>query len=62
MQALRACGAGDSRGIVINLEAVQPEISQENAFEAARLFDLRANKWFLYPLLKGSYPDFCFWR
>lgn len=57
MQALRAGGVADRSGIVINLEAVQPATTDPEDIEAARLFDLRANKWFLDPLLSGTYPE-----
>lgn len=55
MQALGAGGAAGRSGIVINLEAVQPASQSPEDLEAARRFDLRANKWFLDPLLTGEY-------
>jgi beta-glucosidase len=54
--ALRDAGAGDV-GIVLNLSAVRPASEGEPDRRAAQLVDGHANRWFLDPVLRGTYPD-----
>ncbi len=49
--------AGDMIGITINISPVHPATDSEADREAARLQDGMNNRWFLDPVLKGSYPE-----
>jgi beta-glucosidase len=44
-------------GIVLNLEHVDPATESDADVEAAAEMDARANRWFLDPIFRGSYPD-----
>lgn len=56
VQALRA-GHGDGQvGISLNLTDVAPASSDPADVAAAARFDGQANRWFLDPVLRGSYP------
>jgi beta-glucosidase len=56
VQALRAgTPAGTPVGITLNLHPQRP-VSAEDA-AAARIADGYANRWFLDPVLRGSYPE-----
>lgn len=56
-QALRA-GRGDGQvGITLNLADVNPASGSEADTAAAARVDGHANRWFLDPVLRGSYPS-----
>jgi beta-glucosidase len=54
--ALRARRADAQVGITLNLGAVAPATDTDADRDAARRIDGLANRWFLDPLLRGSYP------
>jgi beta-glucosidase len=56
LQALRAAGCRARLGIVLNLAPVQAATASEDDLTAARLEDGRLLRWYMDPLLKGSYP------
>jgi beta-glucosidase len=57
-QALRAQASGDPEvGITLNLHPVRPASDSAADARAARLLDGYHNRWFLDPLLCGSYPE-----
>ncbi|MHB8293083.1 MAG: GH1 family beta-glucosidase [Acidimicrobiales bacterium] len=56
-QALRAERPGCSVGITLNLAPVRPASDSEADRRAARLQDAFLNRWFLDPVLRGSYPE-----
>lgn len=55
-QALRAERPGCSVGITLNLTPVRPASGSEADQEAAKQQDAFLNRWFLDPVLRGSYP------
>ncbi len=56
-EALHAQGGRDtSAGIILNLSACFPWTESEADIAAARRFDGYLNRWFLDPLVRGSYP------
>ena len=58
MQALRAATpAGTPVGITLNLHPQRPVSAGEADIAAARVADGYANRWFLDPVLRGSYPE-----
>jgi beta-glucosidase len=58
LQALRGMlGEMAEIGIAVNLFPVHPAGPAEADREAARRVDGHLNRWFLDPLLRGSYPD-----
>jgi beta-glucosidase len=58
VQALRAgTPAGTPVGITLNLHPQRPVSGSEEDVAAARIADGYANRWFLDPVLRGSYPD-----
>lgn len=58
VQALRAnCPAGTRVGITLNLAPVHPASHEAEDIQAAQMFDLVTNRFFLDPVLKGTLPD-----
>jgi beta-glucosidase len=58
VQALRAgTPAGTPVGITLNLHPERPLSDSEADRAAARIADGHANRWFLDPVLRGSYPE-----
>jgi beta-glucosidase len=58
VQALRAAApAGTPVGITLNLQPERPLTDSEEDRAAARIADGYANRWFLDPVLRGSYPE-----
>ena len=58
LQAMRArLGADAEIGIAVNLFPVHPAGPGEADIAAARRMDGHLNRWFLDPLLRGSYPE-----
>jgi beta-glucosidase len=58
VQALRAgTPVGTPVGITLNLHPQRPESASAADIAAARIADGYANRWFLDPVLRGSYPD-----
>lgn len=56
LQALRADGCRARLGIVLNLSPIGPATDSPEDVAAARLEDGRSVRWFMDPLLRGSYP------
>jgi beta-glucosidase len=57
-QALRAgAPAGAPVGITLNLHPQRPLTGTDEDRSAARIADGYANRWFLDPVLRGSYPE-----
>jgi beta-glucosidase len=57
LQGMRATLGGDAEiGIAVNLFPVHPAGPGDADREAARRMDGHLNRWFLDPLLRGSYP------
>jgi len=54
--AVRAEAPESKVGITLNLYPVSPADDSEGARDAARRIDGLQNRWFLDPVLKGSYP------
>jgi beta-glucosidase len=48
--------AGDRLGVTLNLYAVSPATASSADAEAARRIDGLMNRWFLDPILRGTYP------
>ena len=57
VEAIRAEAPEAQVGIVLNLEHVDPASESDADLAAAREMDGRANRWFLDPIFRGSYPD-----
>ena len=58
VQALRAgTPAGTPVGITMNLHPERPLTDSDEDRAAARIADGYANRWFLDPVLRGSYPE-----
>jgi beta-glucosidase len=58
VQALRAATpAGTPVGITLNLHPQRPATGSEEDVAATRIADGYANRWFLDPVLRGSYPQ-----
>jgi len=58
VQALRAgTPAGTPVGITLNLHPQRPVSASPEDMAAARIADGYANRWFLDPVLRGSYPE-----
>lgn len=58
VKAFREAKRGSEQiGITLNLAPIQPNSDAEADLEAARRSDGFMNRWFLDPLLKGSYPQ-----
>ncbi len=57
MEVLRANAPGSRHGIVLNLNPAHPASQAPADRAAAERFDGFFNRWFLDPLLRGSYPD-----
>ena len=56
VEALRSIVPDASLGIALNLEHVDPRSDADGDREAAVQMDGMANRWFLDPLFRGSYP------
>src|SRR3954447_6606997 len=57
VEAIRREAPEAQVGIVLNLEHVDPATDSEADRAAAYEMDGRANRWFLDPLFRGSYPE-----
>jgi beta-glucosidase len=57
LQALRADGVHSDLGIVLNLSPIEPASDSEADRARARLEDGRLVRWYMDPLLRGSYPQ-----
>jgi beta-glucosidase len=57
VQAFRSSGASGAIGITLNLFPTVPATVSEADAEAARGSDGYTNRWYLDPVLRGSYPD-----
>ncbi|WP_456276210.1 GH1 family beta-glucosidase [Bacillus sp. AK128] len=58
VQAFRELGPkGGEIGITLNIEPTYPLEDNEECKKAARIKDGFSNRWFLDPVLKGSYPQ-----
>jgi beta-glucosidase len=57
VDALRASGTDAQLGIVLNVYPVEPATDADADADAARRIDGIANRIFLDPLLRGTYPD-----
>lgn len=55
-QAMRAARPDHEVGVTLNLYAVSPETDSPGDADAARRIDGLANRFFLDPILRGSYP------
>ncbi|HEX7747042.1 MAG TPA: GH1 family beta-glucosidase [Micromonosporaceae bacterium] len=56
LQAMRAAAPGHQLGVTLNLYPVSPRSAGPNDADAARRIDGLANRLFLDPILRGSYP------
>ncbi len=56
VDAFRASGRGGEIGITLDLQVSDPATDTEADVEAARRSDGHTNRWFLDPVLRGSYP------
>lgn len=56
VEAYRSLGQGGEIGITLDLQVSSPETDSEADRTAARDVDSRTNRWFLDPVLRGSYP------
>jgi beta-glucosidase len=58
VQVLREKGDAKTQiGIALNLSPVYPATETDADKEAAKRFDSNLNRWFLDPILKGTYPE-----
>lgn len=57
LEALRALGGGGRLGITLNLSPVRAASAEPADAEAARRVDGNANRLYLDPLFRGSYPQ-----
>jgi beta-glucosidase len=57
LQALRADGAKEMLGIVLNFGATEPFSTSPEDLAAARLADAFSRRWYSDPIFKGCYPD-----
>jgi beta-glucosidase len=57
VQALRAEGARQPLGIVLNLAHTEPASASEADREQARIDDMNGRCWYTDPLFKGHYPQ-----
>jgi beta-glucosidase len=57
VEAIRREAPDAKVGIVLNLEHVDPASDAPGDLAAARELDGRANRWFLDPIFRGSYPE-----
>ncbi|MCP4754803.1 MAG: beta-glucosidase [Proteobacteria bacterium] len=57
VEAYRKLAQGGRIGITLNLSPAYPHTDSKEDEAAARRFDGFANRWFLDPALKGSYPE-----
>jgi beta-glucosidase len=55
--ALRAARVAGEVGVTLNLSSAWPASDDPEAIAAAKRVDGRENRWFLDPLLRGSYPQ-----
>jgi beta-glucosidase len=57
VDALRTNAPSSEVGVTLNLYAVTPADESPGAVDAARRIDGVQNRWFLDPILRGSYPE-----
>ncbi|MBQ0957904.1 beta-glucosidase [Ideonella sp. 4Y11] len=57
LQALRADGAREPLGIVLNISPCEPATDSPEDRAAARLADGQGRRWYTDPLFKGVYPE-----
>lgn len=57
LQALRADGAREQLGIVLNLSSCMPATAMPEDIAAAAMADARSRRWYADPLFKGRYPE-----
>jgi beta-glucosidase len=57
VDAYRASGLGAPIGITLNLFDTVPHSDSDEDVEAVRASDGYTNRWYLDPVLRGSYPD-----
>ncbi len=57
VEAMRAQHRGSELGITLNLYPVTAASDQATDQDAARRVDANQNRWFLDPILRGSYPQ-----
>ncbi|MGC8971110.1 MAG: GH1 family beta-glucosidase [bacterium] len=57
IEAYRALGIKGQIGITLNLTPMHPASNKEEDILSANKMDLMWNKWFLDPILKGSFPQ-----
>jgi beta-glucosidase len=57
VEELRASGSDGRAGVAFSLAPHYPASDDPNDAEVARLSDGYVNRWFLDPVLRGSYPD-----
>jgi beta-glucosidase len=57
VKALRATAQASEVGLTLNLSPAIAASSSERDIKAARRVDDQLNRWFLDPVLKGSYPE-----
>ena len=57
MQRMRSAGDGNRLGVTLNLHPARPGRDRDADGEAARRVDGQANRLYLDPLFRGSYPE-----
>jgi beta-glucosidase len=57
VEAFRSLGIKGQIGITLNLTPMHPASDREEDILSARRMDLMWNRWFLDPILKGSFPQ-----
>jgi beta-glucosidase len=57
VEAYRASGLAAPIGIALNLMPTYPQVDTDADRRAAALSDAYTNRWYLDPVLRGSYPD-----
>jgi beta-glucosidase len=57
IEAYRAAGSGGQIGAVLNLYPMVPATDSAEDRAAARILDGHHNRWWLDPILKGTYPE-----
>ena len=50
-------GAGTEVGITLNMSPVQPATDTAEDEEVTQLLDAKQNRWFIEPIMRGSYPE-----
>lgn len=57
VKAIRTAVPDAHVGIAINMNGITPASDREEDLRAARIQDAFANRWFLEPTFRGTYPD-----